>query len=324
MAINKVVNRKTSSHGAMKNCIKYVLQDQKVKEGYVEITGPFDADFINPNDIYQSWLKEKRLWNKDRGRMYAHNIISFHKDEDVTPEQVLEIGKLFCNRFFPAHQCVIGVHQDKDHLHCHIVTNSVSYLDGHKLHQKKHDLQLQKDFTNELCLEQGLTIAKKGFHFNGTPIETGEVITWSKDSYNLFRNNSKKSYIADCVLSILDTLPESTDKTTFISGMHNHGWNVKWDDSHKHIVFINDKGNKVRDTTINKNITLNININKEDLENEFNKQLRHKKEREQRDSKLQQYYSEVESVISGESPRETISGNKKTEWTKAKPRNQSR
>lgn len=275
MAINKVVNRKTSSHGAMKNCIKYVLQDQKVKEGYVEITGPFDADFINPNDIYQSWLKEKRLWNKD-------------------------------------------------HLHCHIVTNSVSYLDGHKLHQKKHDLQLQKDFTNELCLEQGLTIAKKGFHFNGTPIETGEVITWSKDSYNLFRNNSKKSYIADCVLSILDTLPESTDKTTFISGMHNHGWNVKWDDSHEHIVFINDKGNKVRDTTINKNITLNININKEDLENEFNKQLRHKKEREQRDSKLQQYYSEVESVISGESPRETISGNKKTEWTKAKPRNQSR
>lgn len=324
MAINKVVNRKTSSHGAMKNCIEYVLQDQKVKEGYVEITGPFNADFINPNNIYQSWVKEKKLWNKDRGRMYVHNIISFHKDEDVTPEQVLEIGKLFCNRFFPNHQCVIGVHQDKDHLHCHIVTNSVSYIDGRKLHQKKQDLQLQKDFTNELCLEQGLTIAKKGFHFDGSPIEMGEVITWSKDSYNLFRNNSKKSYIADCVLSIIDTLPHSTDKTSFIRGMNKHGWEVQWDDSHKHIVFTNDKGNKVRDTTINKNVSLNISINKEELNDQFIKQRKLKQEREQRDAKLQQYYSEVESVISDGSSRETVSDNKKTEWRKTIPRKRRR
>ena len=92
MAINKVINKSTKCHGAMKNVIEYVCRDEKVKEGYAFISGPYTGDTINYDDIYQCWIKEKRLWNKDSGRMYKHEIISFHKDELVTPEQVLEIG----------------------------------------------------------------------------------------------------------------------------------------------------------------------------------------------------------------------------------------
>ena len=144
MAINKVVNRGTKSKAGMRNLLEYVLRDEKVKEGYVEITGPYLGNEIDYDQIYMEWLSEKRLWGKESGRMYAHNIISFHPDEKVSPEEVLEIGKQFNDEFFPGHQSVIAVHQDKDHLHCHIVTNSVSYLDGLKLHQTKKDLENQK------------------------------------------------------------------------------------------------------------------------------------------------------------------------------------
>lgn len=41
----------------------------------------------------QNLLEEKKMWNKDTGRMYAHNIISWHKDEQITPEQAFEFGK---------------------------------------------------------------------------------------------------------------------------------------------------------------------------------------------------------------------------------------
>ena len=54
MAINKVVNRKTSSHGAMRNVIEYVLRDDKVKEGYVDVTGPYAAATINYDDVYKA------------------------------------------------------------------------------------------------------------------------------------------------------------------------------------------------------------------------------------------------------------------------------
>ena len=305
MAINKVVNKSTKSHGAMRNVLEYVLRDEKVKEGYVEIAGPYSGETINYDEVYQTWLAEKRLWDKDSGRMYAHNIISFHKDEHVTPEQVLEIGKEFAEKFFPGHQYVIGVHQDKDHLHCHIVTNSVSYIDGMKLHQTKRDLELQKEFTNNLCLERGLTIAEKGHHFDGSVIEQGEIAAWSKDKYNLLLNDSKKSYVAECAIAIMEVIPQSASREEFISGMEERGWSVQWEDSRKHIVFQNEDGKKVRDTNIEKTFA-GMEVNKEALLNEFARQnelrlarLKADRDRECAEAELKQYYAELESAAAG-------------------------
>lgn len=305
MAINKVVNKSTKSHGAMRNVLEYVLRDEKVKEGYVEIAGPYSGETINYDEVYQTWLAEKRLWDKDSGRMYTHNIISFHKDEQVTPEQVLEIGKEFAEKFFPSHQYVIGVHQDKDHLHCHIVTNSVSYLDGMKLHQTKRDLEHQKEFTNNLCLERGLTIAEKGHHFDGSVIVQGEITAWSKDKYNLLLNDTKKSFVAECAIAIMEVVPQSASREEFISGMEERGWSVQWEDSRKHIVFQNEDGKKVRDTNIEKTFA-GMEVNKEALLNEFTRQnelrlarLKADRDRERAEAELKQYYAELESAAAG-------------------------
>lgn len=302
MAINKVVNKSTKSHGAMRNVLEYVLRDEKVKQGYVEISGPYSGETINYDEVYRSWLAEKKLWNKDSGRMYAHNIISFHKDEHVTPEQVLEIGKEFGERFFSGHQYVIGVHQDKDHLHCHIVTNSVSYIDGMKLHQTKRDLERQKEFTNNLCLERGLTIAEKGHHFDGSVIEQGEITAWSKDKYNLLINDAKKSFVAECAIAITEVVPQSTNREEFISGMEERGWSVQWEDSRKHIVFQNEEGKKVRDTNIEKTFA-GMEVNKEALTYEFERQnelrlvkLKSDRDRERAEAELKRYYAELESA----------------------------
>ena len=59
MAINKVVNKSTKSHGAMRNVIEYVLRDDKVKQGFVEITGSYSSNTINFDDIYRTWVSEK-------------------------------------------------------------------------------------------------------------------------------------------------------------------------------------------------------------------------------------------------------------------------
>jgi hypothetical protein len=301
MAVNKVVNKSTKSHGAMRNVIEYVLQDQKVKEGYVAIIGPYAPEEINWDNVYNSFLQEKRLWNKDSGRMYAHNIISFHKDEAITPEQCLEIGQEFVDKFFPNHQSLIGVHQDKDHLHVHIVTNSVSFIDGMKLHQTKRDLERQKEFTNNLCLERGLSVTEKGKHFDGTEIEEGHVTAWSKDKYNLFQHDDKKSFVADCAIAFMEAREDCCSKEDFIKGMSERGWSVTWTDSKKHITFQNENGDKVRDCNLSK--TFSLDISKEALLNEFERQneirlSRAKADRDkERADQLDKYYAEVESAI---------------------------
>ena len=316
MAINKVINKSAKSHGAMRNVLEYVLRSEKVKEGHVYIAGPYAGDAITYDEVYHTWIKEKQLWNKDSGRMYAHNIISFHKDERVSPTEALEIGITFSEKFFPKHQYVVTVHQDKDHLHCHIVTNSVSYIDGSKLHQTKRDLDRQKRFTNRLCREHGLTVAEKGRHFDGTAMEQGEVTAWSKDKYNLFLNDSKKSYVLDCAIAVLEVVPQSKSREEFISGMINRGWTVEWEDRRKHIVFRNNDGKKVRDSNLEKTFA-GLEVNKEALTHEFERQneLRIsalKATGDINDDELRQYYAEIESAAAGLDSAEAVRNNTKT------------
>ena len=255
----------------MRNVLEYVLRDEKIKDGHVCISGPYPGETIGYDEVYRTWLEEKMLWDKDSGRMYAHNIISFHRDEKITETEALDLARVFAEKYFSGFQYVICVHQDKDHIHAHIVTNSVSYLDGHKLHQTRKDLERQKEFTNSLCRERGLTVAEKGKHFDGSLIDEGEIIAWSKDKYNLLINDSKKSFLAECGIALLEVIPVSASREEFISGMNERGWSVQWEDNRKHIVFTNDNGDKVRDSNIEKTFT-GLKVSKEALTHEFERQ----------------------------------------------------
>ena len=301
MAINKTINKRTNTHGAMRNCIEYVLRQDKTSELLTYVTGPYCHDEINYDLVYRAFLEEKKVWDKDSGRMYAHNIISWHKDEQITPEQALEFGKEFAENWFSGFQTLVTVHKDKDHIHCHLVTNSVSYEDGRKLHNTKKDLERMKRLTNQMCRERGLTVAEKGKHFDGSQIEKGEVIAWSKDKYNLFRQQVKDSFVADCAMAVLKALENCISKEKFIEKMKQFGWNVNWTEKRKHIIFQNQDGKKVRDSNLSK--TFYLDISKEGLENEFNRNYERVRAEAERtngaDEELAGYYRQVEAACEG-------------------------
>ena len=301
MAVNKTINKRTNTHGAMRNCIEYVLRQDKTSELLTYVTGPYCHDEINYDLVYRTFLEEKKMWDKDSGRMYAHNIISWHKDEQITPEQALEFGKEFAENWFSGFQTLVAVHKDKDHIHCHLVTNSVSYEDGRKLHNTKKDLERMKQLTNQMCRERGLTVAEKGKHFDGSQIEKGEVIVWSKDKYNLFRQRVKDSFVADCAMAVLKALENCISKEKFIEKMKQFGWNVNWTEKRKHITFQNQDGKKVRDSNLSK--TFHLDISKEGLENEFDRNRKKARDSANRDSRsdeeLAGYYRQVEAACEG-------------------------
>ena len=301
MAINKTINKRTNTHGAMRNCIEYVLRQDKTSELLTYVTGPYCHNEINYDLVYRTFLEEKKMWNKDTGRMYAHNIISWHKDEQITPEQAFEFGKEFAENWFSGFQTLVAVHKDKDHIHCHLVTNSVSYEDGRKLHNTKKDLERMKQLINQMCRERGLTVAEKGKHFDESQIEKGEVIAWSKDKYNLFRQQVKDSFVADCAMAVLKALENCISKEKFIEKMKQFGWNVNWTEKRKHITFQNQDGKKVRDSNLSK--TFHLDISKEDLENEFDRNYERVRAEAERtngaDEELAGYYRQVEATCEG-------------------------
>jgi len=298
----------------MRNCIEYVLREDKTNRGLVYVTGPFLAHEISYDSVYRSFLEEKNIWGKDLGRMYAHNIISWHKDENLTLQQAFAFGREFAEKWFDGFQTLIGVHKDRDHVHLHLVTNTVSYEDGHKLHNSKKDLERMKEMTNQMCVDRGLSVAQKGKDFHGNDLEEGHVRAWSKDKYHLLLNDQKKSHVAECALAVMETREQSCSKEEFVKGMVIKGWRTTWIDSRKNITFENDDGKKVRDSNISK--TFQMDVSKEDLLHEFERQaeIRNRISRTERadngeiqfdgeirtaDSEFEEYYREVKAAIEG-------------------------
>lgn len=308
MAINKTVNKSTKTHGAMRNCMEYVLRESKINSSLVYVSGPFDAEEITYDTVYRSFLEEKKLWNKDSGRMHAHNIISWHKDEEITPEEAYEFGKEFVEQWFAGFQTLMAVHVDRNHIHLHMVTNTVSYIDGHKLHTTKNELEEMKQLTNRMCEARGWSTPEKGKNFYGNDLEMGHVRAWSKDKYHMLLHNAKESYVAACALAILEAKADAYSQDEFIRNMEQKGWHVIWKLTRKNITFVNEEGKKVRDRNILK--TFNINVTKGDLLDEFirnnerrNGILRDDEEERIRsaaeDAELAGYYQQVQDALEG-------------------------
>jgi len=79
---------------------------------------------------YWEMMQTKARWDKLNGVQGYHIIHSFAPCE-VTPEQAQELGTEFARRLLGERfEAVVSTHVDHEHIHCHIVFNSVSFMDG--------------------------------------------------------------------------------------------------------------------------------------------------------------------------------------------------
>lgn len=270
-----------------------------MKDGYMDMTGPA-PETLTWDSVYRSFREEKEIWNKDSGRMCAHCVISFHKDEKITPEEVLVFGQEFAEEAFSGHQVLLAVHQDRGHLHLHMVANTVSYEDGHKLHTTTKDLADMKEAVNQMCRDRGLTVAEKGKHFDGSRMEEGEGIAWNQKKYRAMLSEKKPSYLVECFQAVMEARENAVSRDTFITAMERFGWNVHWSDTRKHITFENKDHQKVRDSNLSKTFT--VNISKEALQNEFQNQSERQHQRE-----LAAYYRQLQDSITRSTPEGAVS-----------------
>ena len=114
------------------------------------------------NCTAQSALSEMRLtkerYRKTDGRQYYHFVQSFAETDDLTPQEAHAIGLELAQREFPDFEVLVATHIDTDHLHSHLIVNSVSFQNGKKLHQSAADLQAHRLASDEICLAHGLDI----------------------------------------------------------------------------------------------------------------------------------------------------------------------
>lgn len=101
----------------------------------------------------------KERWHKLGGVQGYHLVQSFAAGE-VTPELAHQIAQELAERVLGGqYEYVIGTHLNTDHIHSHIVWNSVSRIDGKKYHSNGKTYVTQiRAVSDELCRKYKLSV----------------------------------------------------------------------------------------------------------------------------------------------------------------------
>ena len=138
----------------LEHSINYILQSKKLGEANL-------AGGINclPEMAYQQMKVTKRMFGKTGGRQGYHFVISLNPGEG-TPEIMYDIAMRFAEEAFAGeYEAVVAVHTDREHLHAHIIINSLNMVTGYKFQCRDGDWKYKfQPITNKLCKEYGLHI----------------------------------------------------------------------------------------------------------------------------------------------------------------------
>ena len=179
MAITKILNIKESegrnpaSH--LKNALEYIQNPDKTEE-CVLVGG------INclPDTAFEQMEETKNIFHKTGKRQGYHVIISFSPEEKVTAEQAMYVLEHFAkDQLGDDYEAVYAVHTDREHMHGHLIWNSVSMTTGKKYNSPKSNWKNHlQPITNKYCDELGLSIMPAEYSRNPKNISRDK---WEKE-----------------------------------------------------------------------------------------------------------------------------------------------
>ena len=214
---------------------------------------------INCSDDRKIALEEmqntKHFYDKTEGRQYKHYVHSF-KPTEITPMQANKLCEQLFKEKFPSHEIFIATHVDKEHIHNHVIINSVNFETGKKLHLENNFLKALKQRSNEISKEHGITT-----YDIGHKAERGEVRAWTMNKYKSLEKHATEingklfqSYYAQTIINIDKSRENANNKQEFIKSMESKGFKVNWQDHKKHITITTPSGKKIRTSNIVKTL----------------------------------------------------------------------
>lgn len=214
------------------NAIEYITKQEKTNG----LVSTFNC-YGDKKNIIAQFQYTRQIFGKDKGVLVHHYCHSFSPDDDVTPEQVHKLTldlmqKIAGNNF----QYVVATHSDKNHIHSHIVINSVNMLTGKKWIDNQTTINAMRLENDRLCIENNLSIVKE-------PGKKGMDFT----TYQMAMQG--KSWKVNLVRDLDEILKNCKTQNEFIKLLEEKGYSAKF--TNKNItVFVGQK--KIRLTTLAK------------------------------------------------------------------------
>ena len=179
MAITKILNiqesdgRNPASH--LKNALEYIQNPDKTEE--CVLVGSINC---LPDTAFEQMEETKNIFHKTGKRQGYHVIISFSPEEKVTAEHAMYVLEHFAKDVLGNdYEAVYAVHTDREHMHGHLIWNSVSMTTGKKYNSPKGNWKNHlQPITNKYCDELGLAIMPAEYSRNPKNISRDK---WEKE-----------------------------------------------------------------------------------------------------------------------------------------------
>ena len=198
----------------LKQALDYITVPEKTGGG--RLVGSLNCQ---QEQVYEQMRQTKEQFGKTDQRQGYHLIISFVEgevDADTAFEVIGKFAKEYLGRDYEA---LYAVHDNTDHVHGHIIFNSVSFSDGRKYRYKKGDWAREiQPITNRLCEEYGLST-----------IEISEDRAKKSENYKEWNDFRDGRFVwADMIKRDIDAaVLQSATYESFLSVLSDMGYGIK-------------------------------------------------------------------------------------------------
>lgn len=225
MAYDKII----VIHSRLDHCLDYTLNEEKtdLKNALDYGMNPAKARLVtgincDAENAHREMQATKRRWDK-RGGILGYHIVHSFAPGEVTAEEAHEAGVEFARRLLgDRYEAVVSTHTDQDHLHCHIVFNSVSFMDGKKYRSDFESFfDTLRETSNAVSRERGLSVIEtegRGKHY----------AEWNAE-------RTGKATISGLVRQDIDAaIRESFTFESFLTALRRQGYTIKYGENIKH------------------------------------------------------------------------------------------
>ena len=153
MATSKIKTIKNT----LRKAIDYIVNPSKTEDGQLVYS---HGCSVGTADLEMALTAKQGTGRGDR--IAYHLMQSFSPEDDITPEKALQLGIEFAQKVTGGKcEFVIATHTDKEHIHNHIIFNSVDYVNHRKYHSDKKDKYRIRDINDEICKANDLSVLPK-------------------------------------------------------------------------------------------------------------------------------------------------------------------
>ncbi|XVG98809.1 relaxase/mobilization nuclease domain-containing protein [Eubacteriales bacterium KG127] len=214
MAVTKIHPIKTT----LKNAIDYICNGDKT-DNEIYVT----THLCSRENAYKEFELTKKQFNS-RTKTLAHHLIQSFVPEEVSFEEAHQVGIELCEKILEGkYEYVLATHIDKDHIHNHIIFNSIDVDEGKIYYSYYGSYMNIRNQSDKLCKEHNLSVIDKETQKEINEIKRRKFVNW----YDWNEDKKGSSYKSRLQFDIDRTIKQSINWQDFLSKMESYGYEIK-------------------------------------------------------------------------------------------------